>query len=89
MSAWTVWVIFAACGLMIYLFNRLRVNSPVYVLGFVDRFDWKFFNGKGVEDFRGKKVFVMVVVGILLGALVGKMALGLIVGSFLGAAMEL
>lgn len=89
MPAWAVWVIYAACGGMIFLFNRLRLNSPVYMIGFVDWLDWKFFNGNGVEDFRGRKVFVMAVMGMLLGALFGNLVLGLIVGSFLGAAMEL
>ena len=43
----------------------------------------------GVEDFRGRKVFVMAIMGMIIGALFGKMILGLIIGSFLGAAMEL
>ena len=59
------------------------------MLGFVDWLDWKFFNGNGIEDFRGRKVFVMAIMGMISGALFGKMILGLIIGSFLGAAMEL
>ena len=89
MPAWTVWLIIVGSGVMAFLFNRLRVSSPVYMLGFVDWLDWKFFNGKGVEDFRGRKVFVMAIMGMIIGALFGKMILGLIIGSFLGAAMEL
>jgi len=42
-----------------------------------------------VEEFRGRKVFVMAVLDLLLSAMVGASVLGLIVGSFLGAAMEL
>ncbi|MFA9437877.1 MAG: hypothetical protein ACEROO_12325 [Candidatus Bathyarchaeota archaeon] len=56
------------------------MTRAVYMLGFVDWLDWKFFNGNGVEDFRGRK---------RARALFGKMILGLIIGSFLGAAMEL
>lgn len=86
---WALWVIYGACGGVMYLFNRLRLSSPVYMLGFVDWLDWKFFNGNGVDDFRGRKVFVMAVLGLLLGMFFDEGILGLIVGSFLGAAMEL
>ncbi|MCW4049895.1 MAG: hypothetical protein NWE89_09190 [Candidatus Bathyarchaeota archaeon] len=89
MPPWAIGLIFTVCGGTAYLFNRLRVSSPPYMLGFVDWLDWKFFDGNGVKDFRGKKVFVMAVMGLIIGALFGKTGLGLIVGSFLGAAMEL
>ena len=38
---------------------------------------------------RCKKVFVLTVLGFILGALLTKAGLGLIIGSFLGAAMEI
>jgi hypothetical protein len=36
----------------------------------------------------GRKMFVLTVLGVILGALLGKAGLGLILGLFLGAAME-
>ena len=67
---------------------RARKSSPKYLLSFVDWLEWKFFNGKGAGNFRGKKMFVLTVLGFILGALLGKTGLGLIIGLFLGAAME-
>jgi len=75
-------------GAFIYGFNQTRKNSPKYFLSFIDWLDWKFFNGKGNDDFRGRKMFVLAVLGLVLGALVGKAGAGLIIGLFLGAAME-
>lgn len=43
----------------------------------------------GSGNFRGKKIFILTVLGLILGALFGKAGLGLIVGLFLGAAMEI
>ena len=86
---WALWMIIITCGGFSLLFTRARVTSPAYMLGFVDWLDWKFFNGNGVVDFKGQKVFVMAVMGLIIGALFGKMILGLIIGSFLGTAMEL
>lgn len=89
LPSWALAMIFTVCGGAVILLNRVRVSSPPYMLGFVDWLDWRFFNGNGVEDFKGKKVFVMAVMGVIVGGLLGKMGLGLIVGLFLGAAMEL
>jgi len=75
-------------GVTIYGFNQARKNSPKYLLSFVDWLDWKFFNGRGASNFRGKKMFVLTVLGFILGALLGKAGTGLIIGLFLGAAME-
>lgn len=38
---------------------------------------------------RCKKMFILTVLGFILGALLTKAGLGLMIGSFLGAAMEI
>jgi predicted transcriptional regulator len=76
-------------GGIVYAFDQARRSSPKYLLGFVDWLDWKFFNGDGGGRFRGRKTFVLTALGLILGALLGKAGLGLIVGLFLGAAMEI
>jgi predicted transcriptional regulator len=76
-------------GGVIYGFNKVRQSSPQYLISFVDWLDWKFFNGKGAGNFKGKKMFVLTVLGFIFGALLGKAGLGLIIGLFLGAAMEI
>jgi hypothetical protein len=90
-SGITTWVLatsYLIIGAFIYGLNQMRVSSHKYLLGFIDWLDWKFFNGRGSDDFRGRKMFVLTVLGLLLGALAGKAGLGLIVGLFLGAAIE-
>ena len=76
-------------GGIVYGFDQARRSSPNYMLGFVDWLDWKFFNGNSGDRFRGRKMFVITVLGFILGALLGKAGLGLIVGLFVGAAMEI
>ncbi len=76
-------------GGIVYGFSQARRSSPKYLLSFVDWLDWKFFNGNGGDRFRGRKMFVLTALGVILGALLGKAGLGLIVGLFLGAAMEI
>ena len=76
------------CGI-VYALDQARRSSPKYMLGFVDWLDWKFFDGDGEGRFRGRKTFVLTALGLILGALLGKAGLGLIVGLFLGAAMEI
>ena len=79
---------YAVCGGIIYGFDKARRGSPKYLISFVDWLEWKFFNGKGAGNFMGRKMFVLTVLGVILGALFGKVGLGLILGLFLGAAME-
>ena len=76
-------------GAMVYAFDQARRSSPKYMLGFVDWLDWKFFNGESGAKFRGRKAFVLTSLGLILGALLGHAGLGLLVGMFLGAAMEI
>ena len=80
---------YAVCGGAIYGIDRARRSTPKYLLDFVDWLDWTFFKGKGSGNFRGRKMFVLTVLGFILGALLGKAGLGLIIGLFLGAAMEI
>jgi len=75
-------------GAIMYGLNKMRENSPRYFLSFIDWLDWKFFNGKGSDEFRGRKMFVLTVLGLVIGALLEQVGLGLIIGLFLGAAME-
>jgi predicted transcriptional regulator len=82
-------LITAFCVGSILLLNRARSNSPKYLLSFIDWLDWKFFDVNGLNGFKGRKVFVLSVLGLILGALFGKAGFGLIIGLFLGAAMEL
>ncbi len=78
----------ALLGGIVYAFDQARRSSPKYMLGFVDWLDWKFFNVNGGDRFRGRKMFVLTTLGLILGALLGHAGVGLIVGLFLGAAME-
>ena len=80
---------YVVCGGIVYAFDQARRSGPKYMLGFVDWLDWKFFNGNGGDRFRGRKMFVLTALGLILGALLGKAGIGLIVGLFLGAAMEI
>ena len=80
---------YAVCGGIFFGFDKARKGSPKYLISFVDWLDWKFFNGKGAGNFIGRKMFVLTVLGFILGALLGKAGLGLILGLFLGAAMEM
>jgi len=80
---------YAVCGGIIYGFDKARKGSPKYLISFVDWLEWKFFNGRGTSNFMGRKMFVLTVLGVILGALLGKAGLGLILGLFLGAAMEM
>ena len=80
---------YVVLGGIVYAFDQARRSSPKYMLGLVDWLDWKFFNGDSGDRFRGRKTFVLTALGLLLGALLGKAGLGLLVGLFLGAAMEI
>jgi len=79
---------YALFGVIFYGFDKARRGSPEYLISFVDWLEWKFFNGRGAGNFMGRKLFVLTVLGFILGALFGKAGLGLILGLFLGAAME-
>jgi hypothetical protein len=85
---WILAFTYLLIGVFIYGLNQMKKNSPKYFLGFIDWVDWKFFNGKGSDDFRGRKIFVLTILGLVLGALVGNPGIGLITGAFIGAALE-
>jgi len=80
---------YALLGGIVYAFDQARRSSPKYMLGLVGWLDWKFFNGDGGGRFRGRKTFVLTAWGLILGALLRRASLGLILGLFLGAAMEI
>jgi len=87
-ETWMLVLTYLLIGAFMYWMNNARKNSPKYLLSFIDWLDWKFFNGKGSDGFRGRKMFVLTMLGLVVGAMVGKAGLGLILGLFLGAAIE-
>ena len=88
METWVLGLTYAILGVFMLWLNHAKKNSPKYLVSFIDWLDWKLFSGKGGEAFKGRKMFVLTILGLILGALVGELALGLIAGLFLGAAME-
>ena len=88
MEAWVLGLSYVLIGGFMLLMNHSKKSTPTYLVSFIDWLDWKLFSGKGSDAFKGRKMFVLAVLGLILGALVGNLALGLITGLFLGAAME-
>jgi Na+/H+ antiporter NhaA len=78
---------------MIYLMNRARKKFPRYLMHFIDWLDWKLFgsmrNENGLTRFRGSKLGVCLILGLLIGWIVGKTGVGLILGLFFGIALEI
>ena len=84
-TLWMVALMSILCAAFIIGFNNMRKSSPRYLIGFIDWLDWKFF---GNGNYTGRKIFVMTALGLFIGLLLDRGLLGLILGSFLGAAME-
>lgn len=78
---------------MIYIMDRARKKSPKYLMDFIDWLDWKLFdsmrNENGLTRFRGSKLGVCLILGLLIGWVVGKTGVGLILGLFFGFALEI
>jgi hypothetical protein len=63
------------------------------MMDFIDWLDWKLFgsmrNENGLTRFRGSKLGVCLILGLLIGWIVGKTGVGLILGLFFGIALEI
>jgi DNA-binding HxlR family transcriptional regulator len=84
-----VLLVYALCGLTIYGLDKVRQGSPEYIVSFAEWLDWKFFNWRGSDEFRGRKTFILTALGFTLGLLFGHAGAGLLIGLFLGAVMEI
>jgi hypothetical protein len=60
---------------MIYLMSRARKKSPRYLIDFIDWLDCKLFgsmrNKNSLTKFRGSKLGVCLILGMLIGLLFG------------------
>ena len=60
---------------MIYLMDRARKKFPRYLMDFIDWLDWRLFgsmkNKNGLTRFRGSKLGVCLILGLLLGLFFG------------------
>jgi DNA-binding HxlR family transcriptional regulator len=90
---WMLSIIYLFSFGMIYLMDRARKKSPKYLMDFIDWLDWKLFgsmrNENGLTRFRGSKLGVCLILGLLVGMAVGKTGLGLLLGFFFGFALEI
>jgi DNA-binding HxlR family transcriptional regulator len=82
-------LVYAVSGLFVYGLNKLRRGSPEYIVSLAEWLDWKFFNWRGSDEFRGRKTFILTAMGFALGLLFGNAGAGLLIGLFLGAVMEI
>ncbi len=82
-------LVYALSGVFIYGLDKMRRGSPEYVISFVEWLDWKFFNWKGNDEFKGRKTFILTAMGFVLGLLFGSPGAGLLIGLFLGAVIEI
>jgi DNA-binding HxlR family transcriptional regulator len=90
---WILSIIYLFSLGMIYIMDQARKKSPTYLMDFVDWLDWRLFgsmrNENGSTRFRGSKLGVCLILGLLLGWVVGKTGVGLILGLFFGFALEI
>jgi hypothetical protein len=90
---WVLAIIWAFSLAFIYGMNRVRRNAPRHVMGFIDWLNWKLFDDNGgsgaSRKFQGSRMMVGLVVGIAIGAAMGKVGVGILLGLFLGAAMNI
>ena len=89
LSAHILLLIMGSCGLFIFGLDRIRRISLDYVISFAEWLDWKFFNWRGNDEFRGRKTFIITAIGFVLGILFGNAGAGLLIGMFLGAIIEI
>ena len=83
---WTFYVI------LVYLMDRVRKGSPKYLLGFINWLEWRLYvdrsNIKGPK-FPGSKLMIGLLIGVVIGGIFDKVGAGLLLGLFIGAAMEI
>lgn len=82
-------LVYAVCILLVYGLDKLRNASPEYIVSLAEWLDWKFFDWRGSDEFRGRKTFILTAMGFALGLLFGSPGAGLLMGLFLGAIMEI
>jgi hypothetical protein len=79
--------------ILVYLMDRARKGSPKYLLGFVNWLEWRLYgddtNGKGKVNFPGSRLVIGLLVGLAIGAIFDKTGAGLLLGLFIGAALEI
>lgn len=75
LATWVLVLSYVLIGAFMYLLNHAKKSSPKYLTSFIDWLDWKLFSGKGSEGFKGRKMFVLTILGLVVGVLVGKSAL--------------
>lgn len=84
---WTFYLI------LVYLMDRVRKGSPKYLLGFINWLEWRLYgngtNGKGKVSFPGSRLVIGLLVGLAIGTIFDKTGAGLLLGLFIGAAMEI
>ena len=90
-AVWALPLIWFVTLVIIYAMDRVRKKSPRHIMGLIDWLDWKLFdeNGRNGGGFRGSKLFVGLLIGVILGAAMGKVGLGILLGLFIGAAMNI
>lgn len=90
---WVLAVTWAFSLAFIYGMDRIRRNAPRHVMGFIDWLNWRLFDDNGgsgaSRKFQGSRMMVGLVVGIAIGAAMGKVGVGILLGLFLGAAMNI
>ena len=89
---WVLALVWAFSLVMIYGMDRVRRRSPRHIMGFIDWLEWRLFDekgGGGPRRFHGSRLLVGLVAGVLIGAALGKVGLGILLGLFLGAAMNI
>jgi predicted transcriptional regulator len=83
---WTFYVI------LVYLMDRVRKGSPKYLLRFINWLEWRLYgdrsNIKGPK-FPGSKLMIGLLIGVVIGGIFDKVGAGLLLGLFIGAAMEI
>jgi DNA-binding transcriptional ArsR family regulator len=92
-SYWILAIIWVFSLVFIYGMDRVRRKAPRHVMGFIDWLNWRLFDDNGGNGtsrrFQGSRMMVGLVVGIAIGAAMGKVGIGILLGLFLGAAMNI
>lgn len=90
---WIVGVAWLFCLLLIYFMDRVRKKSPRYLMGFIDWLEWRMYgegsNSRLTSKFPGSRLVVGLLIGAVLGVILGKVGAGILLGLFIGAAMEI
>ncbi len=90
---WMAVVVWTVYFMTVLIMDRMRKKSPKYILGFINWLEWRLYGsgkvGGGVAGFPGSRLFVGLLIGIALGAIFNKIGAGILLGLFIGAAMEI